>query len=126
MTMDPTVRADLERAVDGPLTVDITTTGRTSGEPQRIEIWMLSVDGRLVIGGTPGPRDWLANVRANPHLVVHLKDDVHADVAATAVEVTDPDERAAIWNAPATEWYRGQAPVAELIATSPTIVVTPD
>jgi hypothetical protein len=58
-------------------TVDITTTGRRSGQPRRIEIWMLDVDGRFFITGTPGRRDWLANVIAYPDLVVHLKRQGH-------------------------------------------------
>jgi deazaflavin-dependent oxidoreductase (nitroreductase family) len=63
------VRAELR---DDP-TIDITTTGRRSAEPRRVEIWMLDIDGRFFITGTPGPRDWLANLRANPSLTVHLK-----------------------------------------------------
>ena len=46
---------DLVRAeLADDLTVDITTTGRTSGLPRRIEIWMLDVDGRFFITGTTG------------------------------------------------------------------------
>ena len=48
------------------LTIDITTTGRRSGQARRIEIWMLDVDGRFFITGTPGRRDWLANLLADP------------------------------------------------------------
>ena len=32
--------------------IDITTTGRTSGEPRRIEIVFFDVDGRVYITGT--------------------------------------------------------------------------
>ena len=49
-------------------TIDITTTGRRTGRPRRIEIWMLDVDGRYFITGTPGRRDWLANLSADPKL----------------------------------------------------------
>ena len=61
-----------DELADDP-TVDITTIGRRPGEPRRIEIWMLDVDGRFFITGTPGRRDWLANLGADPALVVHLK-----------------------------------------------------
>jgi hypothetical protein len=56
------VRVEL---ADDP-TVDITTTGRQTGLPRRIEIWMLDVDGRFFITGTPGQRDWVANPLSGP------------------------------------------------------------
>ena len=83
------VRAEL---ADDP-TVDITTTGRRSGLPRRVEIWMLDVDGRLFITGTPGGRDWLANLHAERHLVVHLKRRAGVDLDATAAPVSDPATR---------------------------------
>ena len=61
-------------------TIDITTTGRRSGHARRIEIWMLDVDGRFFITGTPGRRDWLANLVEQPSLVVHLKRRAHLDL----------------------------------------------
>ena len=48
--MDADVRAALER----DLTIDITTTGRRSGQPRRIEIWFYNVDGRIYLGGSSG------------------------------------------------------------------------
>lgn len=77
-------------------TIDITTTGRRSGQPRRIEIWFHNLDGRLFIGGPPGKRDWYANLRANPTLTFHIKQSVRADLPARAVPVTDDDERRAI------------------------------
>ncbi len=65
---DPAIVASIERAAEGPITVDITTTGRRSGMAQRIEIWVVKIGDRLVIGGTPRPRDWLANLRVDPAL----------------------------------------------------------
>ena len=47
------------RALAEDLTVDITTIGARTGQPRRLEIWMLHIDGRYFITGTPGPRDWL-------------------------------------------------------------------
>jgi hypothetical protein len=47
-------------------------------------------EGRFYITGTPGDRDWVANLRADPHLVVHLKRRAGLDVDARAVPVTDP------------------------------------
>ena len=119
------VRSELLRAGDGPITVDVTTTGRTSGLPRRIEIWIVRIGDRVVMCGTPGRRDWLANLRSDPRLTVHLKENgVRADVAAEATEVEDPDVRREIWEHLATHWYRTQTPVEELIATAPTVELT--
>ncbi len=77
--------------------VDITTSGRTTGLPRRIEIFFHQLDGGYFITGRPGrKRDWLANMAANPEFTLHLKRGVQADLAATATPITDPDERAAI------------------------------
>jgi hypothetical protein len=119
--MSPEIVAEFERAAAGPITVDITTTGRSSGLLQRIEIWIVLIGHRIVIGGTPGPRDWLANVRADPSITVHLKDALEVDVAMTAIEVTDVAVRRAIWEHRSTLWYRGQASVDDLIAGAPTV-----
>ena len=47
-------------------TIDITTIGAKSGRPQRIEIWAWVADGVVYLTGTPGRRDWYANLKANP------------------------------------------------------------
>ncbi len=74
--------------------IDITTTGRSSGEPRRIEIWFHRVDGRYFITGTPGrPRDWYANLVAHPEFTFHLKESATADLPATARPITDQAKR---------------------------------
>ena len=90
--MDPSIEQALER---GGL-ADITTTGRKSGQPRRIEIVFHSLDGDHYITGGPGrKRDWLANLGTNPEFTLHLKQGVQADVLATAEVLTDPDDREA-------------------------------
>ena len=114
----------VRRALADDPTIDITTTGRRSGQPRRIEIWMMSVDDRFFITGTPGPRDWLANLRAHPELVVHLKGADAVDLAATASEVTDDITRRMVLEHLTTSWYRGQVPLEELVATAPMVEVS--
>ena len=48
-------------------TIDITTTGRRSGEPRRIEIVFYRFEESTYLSGIPGPRkrDWLVNLTAN-------------------------------------------------------------
>jgi len=69
--------------------VDITTTGRKSGRPRRIEIWIHNLDGRLYLTGLPGRRSWYANLLARQQFTLHLKQSVHADLAARAAPVLD-------------------------------------
>ena len=92
--MDERVRT----ALASDRTVDVTTTGRTTGQPRRIEIWFHNVDGRIYITGTPGRRDWYANLLAHPTFTFHLKASVAADLPARARPITDPAERRAIFN----------------------------
>ena len=83
----------VQRALTHDRTVDITTIGRRSGRPWRIEIWFHSLDGRIYISGRPGRRGWYANVVAHPDFVFHLKETAHADIPARAHPITDPAER---------------------------------
>ena len=92
MALDEKVKRSLER----DRTIDITTTGRQTGLPRRIEIWFHNVDGRLYISGLPGRRDWYANMLANPEFTFHLKGSVRADLPARARPITDEAERRAV------------------------------
>jgi deazaflavin-dependent oxidoreductase (nitroreductase family) len=98
------------RAIERGLTCDITTTGRRSGAARRIEIWYFTVDGRVFITGTPGPRDWYANLVAEPRFAFHVKEGARADLPATARPVTDPEERRRVMGAVmrGNSWFRSQ------------------
>ncbi|WP_162182629.1 nitroreductase/quinone reductase family protein, partial [Actinoalloteichus caeruleus] len=87
--------AAVRRALDSDVLVDITTTGRRSGLPRRLEIWLYRSGGRFFLTGYPEdrPRDWYRNLLADPRLTVHLKESVVVDLPATAVEVTDAVDR---------------------------------
>jgi deazaflavin-dependent oxidoreductase (nitroreductase family) len=76
-------------------TIDITTTGRRTGQPRRIEIVFYQLDGEVYLSGIPAPttRNWLANLAAEPRFTFHLKHGVVADLPATAMVITDPAER---------------------------------
>jgi deazaflavin-dependent oxidoreductase (nitroreductase family) len=76
--------------------IDITTTGRRSGQPRRIEIVFHAFDGRIYISGMPNParrRSWIANVEADPRFTFHLKGPTKADLPATARVITEESER---------------------------------
>jgi len=117
---DPAVAA----ALANDLVIDITTSGRASGEPRRIEIWYHVVDGRYYITGRPGPRGWYANLLAEPKLTFHLKESTQADLPATARAVTDPEEKRRVFlNAPKLAEYINEANVQEWVDGSPLIEV---
>lgn len=70
---------------------DITTIGRVSGRPHRIEIWFGVADGAMYLISGNGPTaDWYRNLLANPEVVVHVPDGDHS---GRARDVTDADER---------------------------------
>lgn len=115
MTTDPRLE-DLARH----MTIELTTVGRRSGRPSRIEIWWFHVDGRFVITGTPGARDWYANVLADPRVTIHV--DGH-DLPARAHPVVDQRFRSQVFDSPDTRWYSTQAQRQRLIDESPMIEI---
>jgi deazaflavin-dependent oxidoreductase (nitroreductase family) len=103
--------------------IDITTTGRHTGQARRIEIVFHAFDGHVWISGMPGRRRaWLANLEADPRLTVHLKAGTVADLPARARIVTDEPTRRAILTRVTQSWKR-QAQLDEFVASSPLIEV---
>jgi deazaflavin-dependent oxidoreductase (nitroreductase family) len=101
-------------------TIDLTTFGRRTGRPSRIEIWWFHFDERFIITGTPGRRDWFANVAARPEVVIHLED---LDLPATALIVTDRAFRHRFFTHSRVTWYRSQADLSRLVDEAPMIEV---
>ena len=93
-------------------TIDITTTGRRSGQPRRIEICFYRFEDATYLSGIPGPRtrDWLANLAAEPNLVFHLKNGIVADLPAVATVITDPAERLRVFPAFVAEFNPRHTP----------------
>ena len=116
-----------EQALDRGGLVEITTTGRKSGQARRIEIYLHNFEGDLYLTGRPGfPRDWVANLLSNPQMTLHLKRGVQADLAATAEVITDPDEKARIILRARVESWGADPHVAQKdldywVATSPLV-----
>ncbi len=117
--MVPLTDADLE-ALASTQTIDLTTFGKRSGLPRRIEIWWFNVDGRFFITGTPGKRDWLANILADPRVIIHVNG---LEIEATASLVADEDSRIQVLAHPSTRWYSTQAELDELVRSSPMVEV---
>lgn len=99
----------IKEALDRGGIADITTYGRKTGQPHRIEIYFHQFDGEYYLTGRHGrKRDWEANIIANPDFVLHLKRGVKADVPVVGEAEPDPSVRGRIlrralienWNSP--------------------------
>jgi hypothetical protein len=125
--MDAAIRKGLE----GGGIADMTTTGRKSGLPRRIEIYFHHFDGEFFLTGRPGRRrDWEANIEVNPLFTLHLKRGVTADVDVVGETVPDREVRVGVirralvesWGSPPD---RVEAGLDEWVDRSPLIRFRP-
>ena len=114
--------SQIEHALETDHLVDITTTGRKSGNPSRIEIAFHNFDDGLYITGTPGRRDWYANLVANPQFIFHLKQSAQADLPATATPITDEATRRQVLSKVVVKWNR-QHELEAFVQSSPLVKV---
>lgn len=117
------MEASIEHALNNDLTIDITTIGRLSGQPRRVEIWFHNIAGRLYITGTPGGRGWYANLVADPRMTFHLKESVQADLEALAHPIVADDQKRPIL-ATITERVAPTADLEAWVSDSPLVEVT--
>ena len=122
-TVNPETRERIQAALAMGGVIDITTHGRKSGEPRRIEIVFFNLGGLVVISGMPGKRGWYANLMADPQFTFHLKSGVQADLPARATLITDPAERRAFL-VPITRQWKREAQFDRFLADSPLVEVT--
>jgi deazaflavin-dependent oxidoreductase (nitroreductase family) len=85
--------ADVLAALAQNRTIEITTTGARSGAPRRIETWAWLDGDTLYLTGSPGRRDWYANLKASPDFTLHLNGPSTRDVPARARPIEAPAER---------------------------------
>ena len=84
----------LERGAGEPFAY-LTTTGRRTGRPHRIEIWFAAEDGRVyMLSGGRERADWVRNVQANPRVTVELGGETRDGAARVLLAGTDEDRRA--------------------------------
>ncbi len=123
---DPTSDERIRRAISSGQVIDITTTGRQSGQPRRIEVVFHNIAGKVYISGMPSRRrrSWIANLAADPNFTFHLKRSVRADLDATARIITDEVERRTVLTHIARIWRRED--VETMVLYSPLIEVTID
>jgi deazaflavin-dependent oxidoreductase (nitroreductase family) len=99
----------------------LTTSGRHTARPHRIEIWFALSDGTVYILSGGGDRsDWVRNLRISPEVMLEIGDERRT---ANARVVTDPAEDALArrivvekyrprYRGELDEWGRTSLPVA--------------
>ena len=88
------VRPWLARWASAPYAY-LTTIGRRTGRPHRIEIWFAAEDGRMyLLSGGRERSDWVRNLQANPRVTVELGDETHAGTARVLQAGAAEDQRA--------------------------------
>jgi deazaflavin-dependent oxidoreductase (nitroreductase family) len=90
--------------------VELTTTGRKSGQPRTVMLTSPVRDGDAIVvvasaGGEDQHPAWLLNVRDNPDVEVSLKGAPRQRMRA---RVATPEERARLWPQVTTQ-YKGYA-----------------
>ena len=101
--------------------VYLTTTGRRSGRPHRIEIWFAAHQGKLyLLSGGRDRSDWVRNLQADGRVRVELAGEDHVG-AARVLEPGTAEDRLArellvakyepVEHASLEEWGRTSLPV---------------
>jgi deazaflavin-dependent oxidoreductase (nitroreductase family) len=116
--MDPAIEHALK--TDG--LIDITTVGNKTGHPHKVEIAFHNFDDKIYITGSPGKRDWYANLIANPHFIFHLKQSTQADIPAKATPLTDEAARRQVLTKVVVKWNK-QDELEAFMQSSPLVEV---
>ena len=106
----------------------VTTTGRMTGRPHRIEIWFAADGGTLyLLAGGRERADWVRNLVADPHVRVEVGDRTF-DANARVLEAgSEEDQRARDlvftkyqprYSGDLTSWRDSALPVALDVAVS--------
>ena len=111
----------LDRWANRPF-VYLTTTGRRTGKPHRIEIWFAVDNGQLyLLSGGRDRSDWVRNLQANPHVSVELGADTLVG-SAQVLQPDTPEDRHA--RELLVQKYRNGNDLAEWGRTSLPIIIT--
>lgn len=98
----------------------LTTIGRRTGEPHRIEIWFAVLDGRVyLMSGGRDRADWVRNLMASPEVTVEIGGEAWTGVARVIAAGTPENDLArdllvdtyATAGNPLVDWKRRSLPV---------------
>lgn len=76
-TLNSVLRPAVIAGIGNPLplgggAIVLEVTGRKSGEPRQVPLLSSRVGDKLVVSTVRGDSQWLANIEADPNVVVHL------------------------------------------------------
>ncbi len=114
--------SEIQRALETDRLIDMTTTGRKSGKLHRVEIGFHFFDPLIYISGSPGKRDWYANLLANPEFIFHLKLSLQADLQARALPILEETVKREVLKPIVAKWGR-EDKLEVFVARSPLIEV---
>ncbi|HSP98271.1 MAG TPA: nitroreductase family deazaflavin-dependent oxidoreductase [Candidatus Dormibacteraeota bacterium] len=95
LALTPAVRAGVPvsqlRQYEDASTLELTTTGRTSGAPRTVTIWFVADDqGRLYVqSGKGGTTDWYRNLLKTPAVKIRIAELAMSGVAAPVEDLTE-------------------------------------
>lgn len=115
----------IRKALTTNQTIDITTIGRSTRQPRRIETALFVVDDQPYLSGFPGKRDWYANLLVNPAFTLHLKQSVVADLPAIATPITEQAARRAVMR-PLLHRINLSSELDAWVAASPLVSISVD
>ena len=94
----------------------LTTTGRRTGQPRRIEIWFTERDGcYYVIAEHLRETHWVQNLLADHRVQVRIADEEFAARARVVEADVEPDAHAAVQELSEKKYGWGDGLVVELI-----------
>ena len=114
--------SEIQRALETDRLIDMTTTGRKSGKLHRVEIGFHFFDPLIYISGSPGKRDWYANLLATPEFTFHLKLRRQADLQARALPILEETVKREVLKPIVAKWGR-EDKLEVFVARSPLIEV---
>ena len=85
----------------------LTTRGRRTGRPHRIEIWFVAHEGGAYLLSDTGRSDWCRNLIADPHVTLEIGGE-RRETLARPVDATDP-ANAVVRPAIVAKYQRGYA-----------------
>lgn len=105
----------------------LTTTGRKTGKPHRIEIWFAIDAGRLYLLSGGGDRaDWVKNIRKDPSVRVQIGSRA-ASLRARIARAGAEDQRAReLLDAKYMGWTPGKKLSSWARGSTPVVIQLPD
>ena|SRR5581483_9123494 len=90
-------RIQMNSTTDPVGILELTTTGRKSGQPRKVSLVYIKNGSAYVVAGSNAGRDrhpaWFFNLRSHPQVLVRIK---KRQIIAVA-EIVDPEHRRALW-----------------------------